>query len=94
MNVKFAVDCLNKRTLLDLANYEIKPGNDIPIVPIRDMKPLFKRQSEAKEIIEGVTKGTFVLIKEFRKQNYSNLTQDIEKIFGKRHTEKDEKSSF
>ena len=94
LNVKFVVDCLNKPTLLDPANYEIKPGNDIPIVPIRDMKPLFKRQCEAKEIIEGVTKGPFVLIKEFRKQNYSNLTQDIEKIFGKRHTKKDETSSF
>ena len=89
LNVKFVVDCLNKLTLLDPANYEIKPGNDIPIVPIRDMKPLFERQCEAEEINEGVTKGTFVLIKQYRKQNYSNITQDIEKIFGKRHTEKD-----
>ena len=92
LNVKFVVDCLNKMTLLDPANYQIKPGNDIPTVPIRDIKPLFKRQCEAAEMNEGVTKGSFALLKEYRKQNYSNLTQDIEKIFGKRQTEKDEES--
>ena len=92
LNVKFVVDCLNKMTLLDPANYQIKPGNDIPIVPIRDIKPLFKRQCEAAEMNEGVTKGSFALLKEYRKQSYSNLTQDIEKIFGKRQTEKDEES--